>query len=129
MHKYCPFINMIYNSNFIFLCFFSISLALFRMGEKGSKRPSLPVFILQLLHTYELAHKTFWILVLTLLPHCCKIWRPYLVPVPNYWTWTKATSQKRLFFWSNSYKIGVMITSLIEILELPNFGHMTASTI
>ena len=29
----------------------------------------------------------------------------------------------------NLYKIKVMITSLIEILELPNFGHMTTSTI
>ena len=32
------------------------------------------------------------------------------------------------FFWSNPYKIEVMITSLIEMLELPNFGHMTIST-
>ena len=35
---------------------------------------------------------------------------------------------KNWFFWSNSYKIEVMITSLIEMLELPNFGHMTKST-
>ena len=26
-------------------------------------------------------------------------------------------------------KVEVMITSLIELLELPNFGHMTISTI
>ena len=31
---------------------------------------------------------------------------------------------KKLFLWSNSYKIVVMITSLIEMLELQNFGHM-----
>ena len=31
--------------------------------------------------------------------------------------------------WSNPYKIEVMITSLIEMLELPKFGHTTASTI
>ena len=31
--------------------------------------------------------------------------------------------------WSNPYKIEVMKTSLIERLELPNFGHMTTSTI
>ena len=37
--------------------------------------------------------------------------------------------QKKRFFWSNPYNTDVMITSLIEILELPNFGHMTASTI
>ena len=36
---------------------------------------------------------------------------------------------KKWFFWSNPYKIEVMINSLIETLELPNFGHMTTSTI
>ena len=38
-------------------------------------------------------------------------------------------SSKNQFFWSNPYKIEVMITSVIEMLELPNFGQMTASTI
>ena len=33
------------------------------------------------------------------------------------------------FFWSYPYKIEVMITSLMEMLTLPNFGHMTTSTI
>ena len=42
---------------------------------------------------------------------------------------TKTTPQKKWFFWSNPYKIEVMITSPIEMLELPNFGHMTRSTI
>ena len=36
---------------------------------------------------------------------------------------------KNWFLWSNPYKIKVMITSLIVILELPNFGHMTTFTI
>ena len=36
---------------------------------------------------------------------------------------------KKCFFWSNSYKIEVMITSLIETLEYTNFDHMTTSTI
>ena len=31
--------------------------------------------------------------------------------------------KKKWFSWSNSYKIEVMITSLIQMLELPNFGH------
>ena len=30
---------------------------------------------------------------------------------------------------TNPYKIGIVVTSLTEILELPNFGHMTTSTI
>ena len=36
---------------------------------------------------------------------------------------------KKSFFWSNHYKIEVMITFLVEHLELANFGHMTTSTI
>ena len=34
---------------------------------------------------------------------------------------------KKVIFQSNPYKIEVVITSLIEKLELPNFGHMTAT--
>ena len=34
-------------------------------------------------------------------------------------------SSKKWFFWSNPYKN----TSLTEILELPNFGHMSTSKI
>ena len=37
-------------------------------------------------------------------------------------------SQKAVFL-VKSYKIKVVITSLIEILELPNFGHMNKSTV
>ena len=32
-------------------------------------------------------------------------------------------SSKKVVFCPNPYKIEVMITSLIEMLELPNFGH------
>ena len=34
---------------------------------------------------------------------------------------------KKCFFWSNPYEIEVMITSVKEILELLNFGHMITS--
>ena len=43
------------------------------------------------------------------MPHLCKISSSYLVSVPNYWTWTKITPQKKPFFWSNPYKIELMI--------------------
>ena len=78
----------------------------------------------------EICSQNF-LLVLILLPHGCKISSSYLVPVANYWTWTKTTTtpQKNKFFCSNPDKIEVMITSLIQMLELPNFGHMTSSTI
>ena len=36
---------------------------------------------------------------------------------------------KKCFFGSNPYKIEVMITSVIEMLELPNFGQITTTTI
>ena len=38
----------------------------------------------------------------------------------NCWTWTKVTSQASGHFWSNSYRIQVMVTSLIEMLEHGN---------
>ena len=57
------------------------------------------------------------------MPHTCKIPKSYLVPVPNYWTWTKTNPQKKIF-WSNPYKIEfMMITSLIEMLQLRNWSH------
>ena len=44
------------------------------------------------------------------MPHWFKYSSSYLVPVRNYYTWTKTTSQKKRFFWSNLYKIEIMIT-------------------
>ena len=38
-------------------------------------------------------------------------------------------TSKNWVFWSNPHKIEVMITSFLEMPELPNFGHMTTSTI
>ena len=74
----------------------------------------------------EISHtKPAWLLFFTLLSHLCKISWPDLVPVPNYWTWTKPTPQKKCFFWSNRYKTEVLITSQIAMLVLPNFGFIT----
>ena len=50
------------------------------------------------------------------------------MPVPSYWTWTNRVGPLR-FFWSNPYEIKVVIVSLTEMLQLPNFGHMNTSTI
>ena len=98
-------------------------------GAGGGGRKAPPTSFSPVTSTYELVPKTFWLLVLTFLPHWYKTSRSYLVPVPNYWTSTDRTPQKHCLFWSNPYKIGVMITSVIEMLELPNFGHMITSTI
>ena len=43
------------------------------------------------------------------LPDRYKISSSYLVSVPNYWTWTKTNPQKKRFFWSNPYKLEVML--------------------
>ena len=53
------------------------------------------------------------------------------IPSANskFWTWTMSSSQKNRFFWSNLYKIKVMITSPIVILELQNFDQMTTLAI
>ena len=101
---------------------------LLRMGvvQKG---PPYQFFPCNFFLNRELACKIFLLLVLTLLPHWCNILRPYIVSIPSYRTRTKSIPQKIWFFWSNPCKIEVMITSLIEILELPNFDHVTISTI
>ena len=36
-------------------------------------------------------------------------------------------SQKSWFFWPNHYKIEIVITTLTELIELTNFGHMSTS--
>ena len=36
---------------------------------------------------------------------------------------------KKCFLWSNTYRIEFMVISVIKMLDLPNFGHMTTYTI
>ena len=103
-----------------------LHLTLFRMGGKKATPTS---FSPATSTNVGFDPKTFWLLFLTLLPHWCKISSLYLVPVPNHWIWTKITPQKKRFFWSSPYKIEVTLTFLIEMLQLPNFGHMTTSII
>ena len=73
--------------------------------------------------------QTIWLLILTVLTHWCKISRSRLFPIPYYWTWTKSIPLKIWFFWRNPYKTDVMTAPLIEMLDLPNFGLMTSSTV
>ena len=103
-----------FDSQFYYkLKFLEEILTLFRM--EGAKSPPTSFSTVTSLNV-RIIPKTFWLLVLILLPHRCKILSPYLVPVPNYWTWTKTTPQKKWFFWSNPYKIELKISSLIEML-------------
>ena len=91
-------------------------LTLSRMGG-GQKGPPTSFSPVTSTNVKKLTPKTFWLLDLTLLTDWCKISSSYLIPVPNYWPWTKTIPQKRRFFWSNPYKIVVMITSLVKTLE------------
>ena len=106
-----------------------IILILFRMGGQKAPPPlSYQFFPCNVYKRKNYPPKIFWVLALTLLTNWFKISKPYLLPVRNCETWKKATSQKNYFFGSSSYKIEFMITCLIEMPELPNFGHMTIST-
>ena len=109
-------------------------LPLFRMrgeGVRGKKvlpppPPSTSFFPITSTNV-GISPKNFLAFSFNPLTHWCKISGLYLVPVRNYWTWTKITPQKKQFFWSKQYKIEVMITSLIEMLQLPNFAHINTS--
>ena len=112
----------------LFHTVFTPFLTLFRMGGGAGGAP-YQFFPCSFCERTKLAPKTFWLLVLTFLADWCKVSSLQLVPVPTYWTSTKTTRQKKRFLWSNLYKIDVMITSLIQMVQLPNFGHMTKPTI
>ena len=58
-----------------------------------------------------------------------KISSSHLVSAPNYWTWTKITPQKSSFSGQILVKLKAMIIFLLEMLRLPDFGHMTTSII
>ena len=58
------------------------------------------------------------------------VWNFKAIPSasPKLLVWIKTFPQNKWFFWSNLYKTEVMIISLIEMLELPNFSHITTFT-
>ena len=106
----------------------ALVLTLFRIGGGGAKRP--PTSFSPVTSTnIGIKPRNFLIFSLTHFPHRCRILSLYLVLFPNYWTWAKINPQQKWFFWSNLQKFEVVITSLIEILELPNFDQVTRSTI
>ena len=82
-------------------------LTLFRMGGRGKKGSPT---------SFSPVASTNVGISPRLLPNSFKISSSYLVSVPNHGTCTKTTPQKKQFFWSNPYKLEVMITSLIQML-------------
>ena len=101
----------------------SISLKTIQNGQGWKKAPSTGFSVVPSTKV-EISPKKLWHFVLTLLLHWFKIARSYLLSVLNYWTWTKCTPQKLVFSGQT-----FMITSLTEMLELPNFGYMATSRI
>ena len=107
-------------------------LTLFRMGGGGKKippRPTPSIFFPVTSNNVRTSPQNF----LTFSCH------PFGTLVSNFKFAASASAEilnlnqdhpsKKAVFWSNPFKIGVVITSLIELLELPNFGHMNTSTI
>ena len=82
----------------------------------GVKKSPVPVFPVPSPNLW-INTPNFYIrlLVLTFSPYSGKISKPYLMLILlNYWIQTKTDPQKNLFFWSNLYKIEVVITSFIK---------------
>ena len=48
---------------------------------------------------------------------------------PKLLNFNQDTPQKKRFFWSNFSKIEVTITFLIEMVQLPNLGHISTTFI
>ena len=61
-------------------------------------------------------------------PHWCQNFQYKPSASPKLLKLNQDYPSKKCFFWSNPDKIEVMM-SLVEMLELPNFGHMTKPTI
>ena len=104
-----------------------VSLTLFRMRGRGAKKARFTSFSPAISTNVRINPQNFLNFSLTLLTDWCEISSFYLAPLPNDWAWSKTTPEKR-FFWWNPYKIEVMINSLLQMLEIPNFHHMTTST-
>ena len=63
-------------------------------------------------------------------PFATQVWNFKFVPSasPKLLNLNQDHPSKTVVFWSNPYKIEVVITSLIEMLQLPNFSHMNTFT-
>ena len=79
------------------------------VGISPLKFPSFNSFV-------TLCHQIIVIQIIVLMPLCCHSQIIEIKP--------GAPLKENMFFWSNLYKIEMTITSLIVMLELPNFGRV-----
>ena len=75
----------------------SFPLTLFRMGRRVGKKVPPTSFSPVTSTNVGISPQNFLTFSFNPLIDCCKISSLYLVPVPNYWTWTKTTPQKSDF--------------------------------
>ena len=96
-----------------------LTLTLFRMGA-GKKVSFSPV---------RTSPKHFLTFSFNLFATLVKNFKAISSASPKLLNLKQGYPSKKMVFLVKSLKIDIMITSLIEILELQNFGHMTASVI
>ena len=96
----------------------------------GSKKATHTSFFPVTSTNVGISPKLFGLLVLSLLIH----W--WILPLkvisstsPKLLKLNQDHLSKKEFFRSNPYKIEIMITSVIEMFQIPNLCHMTSSTI
>ena len=105
----------------------SVTSLLFRMGEGGQRLPTSFFSVTSL--NVGIITQNF--LTFSFNPFASLVENFKAIPSasPKLLNLNQGHPLKNWFFWSNPYTIEVMMSSLIEILELPNFGHMIKSTI
>ena len=99
-------------------------------GGGGQKDPPPPTRFFHITSTnVRISPQNFLAISFNPFAHWCKIFKFVLSASPKLLNLNQDNPSKRRFFLSNPHKIEVVITSLIEMLQLPNFGHMNTSTI
>ena len=91
--------------------------------KRLTKRPS-PRFFSQISPNTGISPKTFWLLVWAYFPHCCKVTKPNLCRNCKLLNLNQNHPSKNVFL-AKSLKIEILITSVMKMLELTTFGHLT----
>ena len=102
--KFCSRVHWDFYFSYLLICYPAVNFVLLAKGitlptlyfylyirfQKGPTTSFSPVTSTNV----GIGPQNFLTFSLTLLPHWCKISSLYLVPIPNYWTLTRATIEK-----------------------------------
>ena len=96
-----------------------------------AKRPLLPVFLPVISTNVGINLKNFLGCILQPFAKLVQNFKSIPSASPKLLNLNQGHLSKKQYFWSKTYKIEVMITSLLDMLELPHFGYiyMITSTI